>query len=67
MLMEQHCVAGLTSDIMQPDLLESAFKVAAEALRQYCESPQPDLSSLEAQRDCRRRRSDRHRRFGRRT
>jgi iron complex transport system ATP-binding protein len=65
MLMDQHCVVGLTSEIMQPRLLESAFNVDAEALRQYCETPQPDLSSLDAQRDCRRRRSDRHRRFGR--
>jgi iron complex transport system ATP-binding protein len=70
LLMNQNCVTGSTSEIMQPALLEQAFKVEAAAVRSYCETETPTstpaLTVPEEQRDCRQPRPERRRRFGRR-
>jgi iron complex transport system ATP-binding protein len=70
LLMNQNCVAGSTAEIMQPSLLEEAFKVEASAVHSYCETEAlasaPALSAREDQRDCRHPRPERRRRFGRR-
>ncbi len=70
LLMNQSCLAGSAAEIMQPNLLEEAFKVEAAAVRSYCETETPDTAPTltatpEEQRDCRQPRPERRRRFGR--
>jgi ABC-type cobalamin/Fe3+-siderophores transport system ATPase subunit len=65
LLMNQNGVADSTDEIMQPTLLEQAFRVDATALRSYCE-PTPSVVAVpEEQRDCRHLRPERKRRFRR--
>jgi iron complex transport system ATP-binding protein len=66
LLMNQNCVAGPTSQVMTPTILEAAFRVDASAVRVYCDTESPVMPGAEAIRDCRRRRAGRFR-FGRRT
>lgn len=70
LLRNQNCIAGSIEEIMQPGVLEEAFKVEAAAVRSYCETEiltsVPVLTAPEEQRECRQPRPERRRRFGRR-
>jgi iron complex transport system ATP-binding protein len=67
LLMDQNGISGSTAEIMQPALLEKAFKVDAAAVRAYCEIESPVFDAPGPERDCRRPRTERKWRFGRRT
>jgi iron complex transport system ATP-binding protein len=66
LLRNQTCVAGTTAEVMQPSILQEAFRVEAAAVRAYCENESPKLET-EPTRECRRPRIERRWRFGRRT
>lgn len=66
LLMDQSCVAGSVTEIMQPALLEKAFNVEAAAVCGYCEIESPVFVASDPERDCRRPRAERKSRFGRR-
>jgi iron complex transport system ATP-binding protein len=66
LLTNQSCVAGPTSDVMKPAVLEEAFNVDASAVRSYCETEPPDFLAQDAIRYCRRPRAERTWGLGRR-
>ena len=58
LLMNQSCVAGPTAEVMQPPILEEAFRVDAAVVRAYCQ-PETSAAEVDPKRECRRPRIER--------